>query len=231
MVIYIKGVIYSEWIENLNSVLDNSRSLSLSSGEIIYIPENIKFMINCSHLDYASPATISRSCVISLKQKQLKEIINAGNDERIRRIIIESYEDVMQKIKKFMKFSIDQRLIIHWANKYVAKTKIALTLQSFWHVLSLVFEGLLEPEGKKILNEELHKLFTIDSEIYDYLWDGKFWKKIKDSYGVVNLEGVHEKVYVGQLVIKDLKYKKIEYLNKVFLQRYTSEDIFLLVGK
>jgi hypothetical protein len=81
LIIYIKGVIFPEWIENLNSVLDNTRSLSLPSGEILWIPDKIKFMINCNHLDFASPATISRSCVVSYKAKTYKELIRCGQDQ------------------------------------------------------------------------------------------------------------------------------------------------------
>ena len=80
-IISLKGVIFPEWIENLNSVLDNSRSLSLPSGEILYMPDNIKFIISCQHLLYASPATISRSCIISFTQKPYREMLQPCPDQ------------------------------------------------------------------------------------------------------------------------------------------------------
>ena len=51
------GDIDPEWIESLNSVLDDNRLLTLPSGERIEFGQNVNFIFECHTLRYASPAT------------------------------------------------------------------------------------------------------------------------------------------------------------------------------
>lgn len=54
------GEIDPEWIESLNSVLDDNNLLTLPSGERISFNKNIKFIFEARKITYASPATLSR---------------------------------------------------------------------------------------------------------------------------------------------------------------------------
>ena len=58
------GDIDPEWIESLNSVLDDNRLLTMPNGERIEFAHNVNFVFECADLQYASPATISRCGVI-----------------------------------------------------------------------------------------------------------------------------------------------------------------------
>ena len=58
------GDIDPEWIEALNSVLDDNRLLTMASGERIQFGPNINFIFETHDLTYASPATISRMGVV-----------------------------------------------------------------------------------------------------------------------------------------------------------------------
>ncbi len=55
-----------EWIEALNSVLDDNRLLTLPSGERLQYDQDTKFIFEVRKLDYASPATISRMGLINM---------------------------------------------------------------------------------------------------------------------------------------------------------------------
>lgn len=61
------GDIDPEWIESLNSVLDDNRLLTLPSGERIQFGPNVNFLFESHDLSCASPATISRMGMIFVR--------------------------------------------------------------------------------------------------------------------------------------------------------------------
>lgn len=61
------GDIDPEWIESLNSVLDDNRLLTMPSGERIQFGLNVNFIFETHDLSCASPATISRMGMIFLR--------------------------------------------------------------------------------------------------------------------------------------------------------------------
>ncbi|TRY75069.1 hypothetical protein TCAL_08574 [Tigriopus californicus] len=63
------GDIDPEWVESLNSVLDDNRLLTLPSGWRIQFGPNVNFIFETHDLSYASPATISRMGMIFLSDE------------------------------------------------------------------------------------------------------------------------------------------------------------------
>lgn len=61
------GDIDPEWIESLNSVLDDNRLLTMPSGERIQFGPNVNFLFESHDLSCASPATITRMGMIFLR--------------------------------------------------------------------------------------------------------------------------------------------------------------------
>ena len=62
------GDIDPEWVESLNSVLDDNRLLTMPSGERIQFGPNVNFIFETHDLKFASPATVSRMGMIYLDQ-------------------------------------------------------------------------------------------------------------------------------------------------------------------
>ncbi|KAI8361054.1 dynein heavy chain [Mortierella sp. GBAus27b] len=58
--IIFDGDVDPEWVENLNSVLDDNRLLTLPNGERLSLPSNVRIMFEVETLKYATLATVSR---------------------------------------------------------------------------------------------------------------------------------------------------------------------------
>lgn len=63
------GDIDPEWVEALNSVLDDNRLLTLPSGWRIQFGPNVNFLFETCDLSHASPATVSRMGIIFLSDE------------------------------------------------------------------------------------------------------------------------------------------------------------------
>jgi dynein heavy chain 2, cytosolic len=65
------GDVDPEWIEALNSVLDDNKLLTLPSGWRIQFGNNVNFIFETHELSNASPATISRMGIIKFSSEDL----------------------------------------------------------------------------------------------------------------------------------------------------------------
>ncbi len=54
------------WVEALNPVLDDNRTLCLSSGEMMPLREGVALIMETDSIAHASPATVSRCGVVFL---------------------------------------------------------------------------------------------------------------------------------------------------------------------
>lgn len=73
--IVFDGDVDPEWAENLNSVLDDNRLLTLPSGERLQIPSNVRLMMETETLKYATPATVSRCGMVWFQDTLSDEVV------------------------------------------------------------------------------------------------------------------------------------------------------------
>ena len=68
--LHLDGPIDHYWVENLNTVLDDSQRMSLPSGEQIFMPQDMALLLETDNMQNITPATVSRCGLICLEPEQ-----------------------------------------------------------------------------------------------------------------------------------------------------------------
>lgn len=71
MLVTCDGPIEPDWVENMNSVLDDNKRLSLITGETLYLTQQMNILIETSNLSECTPATISRCAICYIRRETL----------------------------------------------------------------------------------------------------------------------------------------------------------------
>ena len=80
--VILDGDLDANWIENMNSVMDDNRLLTLASNERIRVLMNMKLIFEIRDLAFASPATVTRAGVLYITDSaQWKNYVQAWLDQ------------------------------------------------------------------------------------------------------------------------------------------------------
>ena len=137
MLITLDGPIEPDWVENINSVLDDNKRLNLVTGEVIYMTDRVKILIETADLTNTSPATISRCAIIYCAKEQLpnKSIFNSWLIS-----LPPILQDQKRRLDQFFNF-----FMRHIFQYYSDRSRLVYPIGQSWIISSFVsiIEGLI----------------------------------------------------------------------------------------
>ncbi|RVE46462.1 hypothetical protein evm_008872 [Chilo suppressalis] len=157
--IVLDGPVDAVWIENLNSVLDDNKTLTLANGDRITMAQNSKLVFEPDNVDNASPATVSRMGMVFLSSSVLKwqPILEGWLKTRSQKES-DAFRNAFNKVYDAVHVFVQQKLT----------TKMKLLEAIYIRQCIDVLIGLLQieiPGGKIHTDRHLERLF-----IFAMMW-------------------------------------------------------------
>ena len=181
--IIFDGDVDPEWVENLNSVLDDNKLLTLPNGERLGLPPNVRIMFEVETLKYATLATVSRCGMVWFSDDTVDvSVMLTRYVAQLRTATFEDLEDEgvtpassesRLAVQTIMADILEQRLTLNdFVAKALAKSAGYRHIMEFTHIraISTLF-SLLRKACRSVLEYNVqHSDFPLaDEQVETYL--------------------------------------------------------------
>lgn len=145
----LDGPVDAVWIENLNSVLDDNKTLTLANGDRIVMAQTCKLVFEPDAIDNASPATVSRMGMVFMSSSVMPW-----------EAILEGWflKQAPDRVKSFKKFFDKIYADLHTFVQTKLEVKMKLLEAIYIRQACDLLVGLLEP-GVKYKEPHLERTF------------------------------------------------------------------------
>ena len=166
--IVFDGDVDPEWVENLNSVLDDNKLLTLPNGERLNLPPNVRIMFEVETLKYATLATVSRCGMVWFSEETVSSSMMVTNYlETVSRVAFEDLDEdsvaagqspaktlvVQAQISELLKGFLFQDDFINEAlkraegYKHIMEFTVARVLTTLFSLLNKTVRDIIEYNG------------------------------------------------------------------------------------
>ncbi|KAJ3322044.1 hypothetical protein HDV06_003645 [Boothiomyces sp. JEL0866] len=173
--IVFDGDVDPEWVENLNSVLDDNKMLTLPNGERLPLPPNVRIMFEVQDLDQATPATVSRCGMVWFPENMVSVKMLANHYLNLLKNVpvdeIPETTDIDLTKLKFSEISSSQRQIVDILSPLFASGSILELSVEFARSLSHIMEFTVIRGMQNLfslLNSTVKSVLEYDSTHLDF---------------------------------------------------------------
>ncbi|KAM7539583.1 hypothetical protein Aperf_G00000039574 [Anoplocephala perfoliata] len=179
-IILFDGDVDTLWVENMNSVMDDNRLLTLPNGERIRLQSNCCILFEVGHLEFASLATISRCGMVYISSQSLEYSAVWQRWKLIHKNMDDFYIQILDNLfKKYL-----PRLMTLSFNYVVPLTPVGLVNQLCYLLESLLI-GVAEASADCLEAIFIQALtFSIGSCLLGDSDRAAFHEKIKELSGL-----------------------------------------------
>lgn len=157
------GPVDAIWIENLNTVLDDNKILTLANSDRIPMAENVKMVFEVENLNNASPATVSRCGIVYVSESDLSwEPItkNWGKDRAVNKINANPDEEkyLLEFIEKYF---VKPNMMVHLIKNqtYIMYTPPVIRVNQVLNLLTAVLQYFGDMGVNQLSKQEFEKVF------------------------------------------------------------------------
>ncbi|KAM3867513.1 dynein axonemal heavy chain 10 [Diretmus argenteus] len=145
--ILFDGDVDALWVENMNSVMDDNKILTLANGERIRLQGHCALLFEVGDLQYASPATVSRCGMVFVDPKNLR--YNPYWQKWVNNRPPREQQDLNKLFEKYVHSTIDMIVdgIVDGKRGQKLKTIVPQTDLNMVIQLSTMLDALLDTES------------------------------------------------------------------------------------